>query len=115
MNPWPEMFRGWTRAFHDEFFQSGYMRFETDRMSGVARVRGEHLDVLQIAADDALDSGAFREFIARAKEQFKGIAVWSIYNKFLAAALTRYGFGPAEVSEPWGETMTGMRWPKPKS
>lgn len=98
----------------EHLLNSEFSRFDSNLgLRGMARIRGDEMDVLDLLVVDAAQpgNGALRRFINAAKQQFKTIYVWEIWNPWLPAVLVRYGFYPvSERDALTGEKLNGYRW-----
>lgn len=107
------MFKTWEPDPYALIFGTGYMRFTTELgLDGLARISGDRLDILAIVTDTP-GNGQFREFIRLAKEQFKEIGVWHVWNDALPKILTKYGFYKTKTVEMDGEILEGYLYEHP--
>ena len=71
---------------------TGYMRFQSpDGLGGLAKWSTDRLNLLAVHAS-VPGKGQFRDFIAKAKLEWKTICVWEDWNPLVGQALARYGF-----------------------
>ena len=93
-----------------KILETGYLRFQSPTgLAGLAKRNGDRLDILAVHSSKE-GRGQFREFILKAKSEFKTICVWEIWNPILESALSRYGFAAETEITAWGEAVKGMRW-----
>jgi hypothetical protein len=89
---------------------TGYMRFESGcGVFGLAKAKGDRLDVLAVVASMP-GTGQFREFVRRAKLEYRTICVWEDWNPLVGEILNRYGFRRVTEVQDDGELLTGWRW-----
>lgn len=87
-----------------------YSRFKTTKgLVGLAKATEERLDILAIISP-AERSGLVREFFNDAKQQFKTIVVWEVWNHHLESALKRYGFSQDIIPNGSRPGLTNLRW-----
>lgn len=90
---------------------TGYMRFGTTEVCGLARVSGPFGQRADILAIDSTTrgTGQVHRFFNNLKKIYGEIYVWEVRNLNLAEALKRYGFNEkTEVQD--GEPMRGFYW-----
>ena len=91
---------------------TGYMRFQSpDGLGGLAKWSTDRLNLLAVHAS-VPGKGQFRDFIAKAKLEWKTICVWEDWNPLVGQALARYGFQRETEIQGDGEVLTGWRWDK---
>lgn len=99
----------WVRAYPAD--TGSFNEFQIPTMKGLARVRGDHLEILAIVADQP-NQGDCGRFLAACMESYTMVTVWEVLNTDLAEMLDRRGF---VVVHEWidGGHFQGMRWRKP--
>ncbi len=90
---------------------TNYKRFKSPTgLNGLAKSSGDRLDILAVDATQP-GTGQFRRFIKRAKQEYKTICIWEVWNKDLEGILGRYEFNPCDENDPdTHEHLTGYRW-----
>ncbi len=89
-----------------------YLRFESAcGIIGLARPNEDRLDILALMAVHE-GRGSFRQFIIEAKQEYRTICIWEVWNPILESALKRYGFMPEKEIQGNGEVVEGWRWDK---
>lgn len=106
----------------ERVLKTGYWRFDSPlNIHGMCRIRGatppypfgdptDVLDILAIGAHTP-GKGDLRRFLEAAKQEFKTIYVWEVWNKWLPDVLLRYGFLPVRERDILTkEMMRGFCW-----
>lgn len=89
---------------------TGYHRFSSPGgIDGLSKFTDTRLDLLVVVARGKPGQGCFREFLGKAKRQFRTICMWQFHNERLLMMLKREGFIEATDVQ-CGERITGLRW-----
>lgn len=91
-------------------FDTGFDEFDTPTMHGLARVVGNHLDILAIDAH-VPGRGDCGRFLAECIESYERVRILFIGNPQLDQMLRRRGWEPFVAYED-GEIIEGRQWKK---
>jgi hypothetical protein len=92
-----------------QYLGTGFEKFNTGTVVGLARVREECLEILAIATVPRR-RGHLRGFVRAAQKSYRAIRFLDVFNPQLDQALARYGFDQAVIREGWTGPLQCREW-----